>query len=108
VRLLSIFIASACLLGDDAHAQLRSIPAEAKQGELRQGVIVTADSVQRALPPGAQIRDPSNRIVVPTAVPAGTRVKYMLDAQGQVRQVWILTSEEAAKEPAPKPAAKTQ
>jgi hypothetical protein len=102
VRLLSITIASACLLAAQAHAQLRTIPAEARHGELQQGIVVASDGAQQALPPGAQIRDPSNRIVVPSAVPAGTRVKYMLDARGQVRQVWILTAEEAAKDPPPK------
>ena len=47
------------------------------------------------LAPGAQIRDASNRVIVPTALPPAALVKYRLDASGQVREVWILTPQEA-------------
>jgi len=91
-----------CLLGfvaASAQAQLRTIPGEAKGGEIRhvQETIVQIDGVQRRLAPGAQIRDQSNRLLVPTALPPGAKVRYLLDSEGQVRQVWILTPQEAAK-----------
>jgi len=35
-------------------------------------------------------------VIVPTALPSGSVVKYRRDASGQVRQVWILTPQEAA------------
>jgi hypothetical protein len=54
------------------------------------------------LAPGAQIRDQSNRLIVPTAVPPGAKVKYVLDNEGLVRQVWILSPQEAAKNQATK------
>jgi hypothetical protein len=97
MELLRLFIASACLLSASAHAQLRTIPGEAKGGEIRhvQDTIVSINGVELRLAPGAQIRDESNRILVPTAVPAGAQVKYLLNDEGLVRQVWILTPEEA-------------
>ena len=49
------------------------------------------------LAPGAQIRDTSNRIIMPVAVPAGALVKFRLNNNGQVRDVWILSREEATK-----------
>ena len=82
-----------------AQAQLRTIPAGAKAGQIRhvQDMIVSIDNVQQRLSPGAQIRDPDNRLVVPTALPAGAQVRYLVDARGQVHRVWILTPAEAAK-----------
>jgi hypothetical protein len=35
--------------------------------------------------------------VVPAAVAAGTEVKYVLNDEGLVRQIWILSPAEAAK-----------
>ena len=88
-----------CALCAAAQAQLRTIPAEAKAGQIRHvhDMTVSINNVQQQLSPGAQIRDPDNRIVVPTALPAGAQVKYLVDAQGQVHRVWILTPAEAAK-----------
>jgi len=83
-----------------ASAQLRSIPEDAKRAQARhvQDMLIELDGARQRLAPGAQIRDASNRVIVPTALPEGAQVKYRLDAQGQVRQVWILTPEEAKKE----------
>ena len=82
-----------------AHAQLRTIPAEARRGEMRhlQGMVIELDGRQAQLAPGAQIRDPSNRIVLPASVTATTVVKYLLDDTGSVQRVWILTPQEAAQ-----------
>jgi len=93
-----------------AAAQLRTIPAEAKRATLRhlQDMVVELDDRPVQLTPGAQIRDASNRIVVPSSVTHATIVKYLLDASGQrVHRVWILSREEAlqsAPKPPPKPA----
>jgi hypothetical protein len=82
-----------------APAQLRTVPAEAKRGKIEhvQEMIVAIDGVKKALAPGAQIRDASNRLVLPVAIPAGTPMKYLLDADGMVSRVWILTPQEAAQ-----------
>jgi hypothetical protein len=81
-----------------AFAQLRTIPDDAKRGVLRhvQETIVEIDGKQQQLSAGAQIRSASNMILVPTAVPPGSLVKYRLDQEGFVRQVWLLTPQEAA------------
>jgi anti-sigma factor ChrR (cupin superfamily) len=62
-----------------------------------QAMIVQIDNSRARLAPGAQIRDAQNRLVLPTAIPAGSLVKYQWDAQGMVERVWILTPEEAAQ-----------
>jgi len=80
-----------------ALAQLRTLPSDAIRGTIRhvQEMIVEIDGTQRRLKQGTQIRDTSNRIVVPTEIPPGTLVKYQLDAEGFVLAVWFLTPEEA-------------
>lgn len=92
-RLILVLIAA---FSTAAAAQLRTIPQEAKRGEIRhvQEMLVEIDGERQRLAPGAQIRDTSNRMIVPTAIPAGTRVRYLLDAQGMVVRVWVLTPEE--------------
>lgn len=99
MRFFGALLICLCLLPAGAQAQLRTIPGEAKDGEIRHlyDMLVSINGVQMRLAPGAQIRDEANRIIVPTALPAGTKVKYLLDNEGLVRQVWILTPQEAAK-----------
>jgi hypothetical protein len=89
----------ACAVSAAAFAQLRTIPDDAKRGEIRHlmGMVVEIDGVSQRLAPGAQIRDAANRIIVPASVPAGTLVRFLVNSEGSVRQVWILTPQEAAK-----------
>jgi hypothetical protein len=96
-KLLAIAVLAGCAA--TAAAQLRSIPQDASRGTLShvQEMIVEIGGSRQRLAPGAQIRDGSNRVVLPAAVPAGSLVKYRLDPEGMVRQVWILTPEEAAQ-----------
>jgi hypothetical protein len=84
-------------------AQLRAIPATAKRGEIRhvQDMLVEIDGKRMMLAPGAQIRNATNLTIVPAALPPGAYVKYLVDAQGMVSRVWILTRQEAAQ-PDPK------
>ena len=79
-------------------AQLRTIPANAKRGEIRhvQDMLVEIDGKKMMLAPGAQIRSATNLTIVPAALPSGAYVKYLVDAQGMVSRVWILTQQEAA------------
>ena len=91
------------LAASAAQAQLRTIPADAKRATLShvQGMTVELDGKKTDLAAGAQIRDASNMIVVPAALPSGSLVKFMPDAQGHVWRVWILSPQEAAQ-PDPK------
>jgi len=86
------------LFASAAAAQLRTIPADAQRAEMRhvQENVVELNGQRAQLAPGAQIRDASNRVIVPAALPSGALVKYRLDASGHVREVWILTPQEAA------------
>jgi hypothetical protein len=94
-RWIALLLLAAPLAG----AQVRSIPEDARVGEIRhlQEMVVEIDGAPQQLAPGAQIRDTSNRLILPTAIPPGTRVKYLVDASGQVHRVWILTPEEAQR-----------
>jgi hypothetical protein len=97
MRLLALVL---LLCAAPALAQLRHIPAEAKRGQIRhvQGMVVEINGREQRLSPGAQIRDASNFIIVPTALPEGSIVKYLLDANEMVQRVWVLTPQEAAQQ----------
>ena len=92
-------ILGALLLASTATAQLRSIPASAERGEMRHasGMVVELNGERVLLAAGAQIRDASNRIIVPSALPNSALVKFTVDLQGNVHRVWILTPAEAAQ-----------
>jgi len=94
-RWIALLLLAASLAG----AQVRSIPDDARVGQIRhlQEMVVEIDGAAQQLAPGAQIRDASNRIILPTAVRPGTRVKYLVDAAGRVQRVWILTPKEAQR-----------
>jgi hypothetical protein len=99
-------LALACL-STAAAAQLRTIPKEAKLGQMRhlQEMVVELDGKPQLLAPGAQIRDPENRLVVPSAMVEKQPVGYLVDGTGQVFRVWILSAREKAllpKSPVPK------
>ena len=98
IRRLPLALVFALFAGA-AQAQFRAIPAEAKRGEMRhvQEMIVEIDGKRVRLAPGAQIRDPENLIMLPTAVPAGVPVRYTLDHQGMVTRVWVLSPFEATQ-----------
>jgi choline dehydrogenase-like flavoprotein len=80
-----------------AQAPNRTIPADAKRGWLKhvQERVVDVDGAQRQLTPGAQIRDESNRVVLPASLQAARDVRYLEDGEGRIRQVWILAPLEA-------------
>ncbi|MDX1375676.1 MAG: hypothetical protein R3357_08955 [Burkholderiales bacterium] len=89
----------ALLVAATAAAQLRTIPSGAERGVMSHLSDMTVSLNGRVvrLGTGAQIRDASNRIIVPAALPPGSPVKFTLDLQGQVHRVWILTPAEAAQ-----------
>ena len=102
IRILRLLPAAALALvlgATSVCAQVRSIPTEAKRGLIRhlQEITVEINGRPMRLAPGAQIRDATNLIVQPAALPEGSLVRFTLDAQGQLSRVWILTAEEAAQ-----------
>jgi len=90
-------------LAATAAAQLRTIPKEARLGEIRhlQEMIVEIDGKPRHLAPGAQIRDPDNRLVVPASLTGKSHARYLVDGSGMVHRVWILSPREKAALPQP-------
>lgn len=87
------------LLCGSATAQFRQIPDTALRGMIRhvQSLMVSIDGTPISLSPGANIRDTNNLIIVPTALPpAGALADYLLDVNGQIHRVWLLTPQEAA------------
>ena len=83
-------------LAGTAAAQLRTIPKEAELGEIRhlESMVVEIDGMPRKLSPGAQIRDPDNRIVLPGALAEKSQARYLVDGTGKVFRVWILSPRE--------------
>lgn len=82
----------------------RMIPPEAKKVKMvfaGDGGVAVGDKLMK-LSPGAQIRDTENRLQLQGAVRGEYRVRAIVDANGQVSRVWILTPEEIAA-PDPKP-----
>jgi hypothetical protein len=98
--LLGALLALCCFA---AAAQFRDIPADARRGKLVHvyDMDVQIDGVPQRLARGARIRDADNRIVMPTSVPPDSQIRYLLNAEGMVRQVWILSPREAAQQVKP-------
>lgn len=92
-----LFCLLALMPGAVLAALPRPIPDEAprvKAGFSVPGTVKVGDDVLR-LSPGAQIRDTANRVVLPSHVRGEYTVRLLLDRNGQVHRVWILTPEEA-------------
>ena len=87
-----------------AAAQLRTIPKEAVLGQIRhlESMLIELDGTKVVqLSAGAQIRDPDNRLVLPTSITQRTVVRYLVDGAGDVHRVWILSAHEIANLPPP-------
>jgi hypothetical protein len=97
-RKLLALLACALVLQAAAMAQLRSIPDDAKRGNIvhLQETIVEIDGRPMRLSAAAQIRSRDNLIIMPMSLPSGALVKYTLDSMGQIHRVWVLTPQEAA------------
>jgi hypothetical protein len=102
----ALIAASALLFTLPSAAQVqRNFPPNALRGELIVGETpqVSVNGVSGSLAPGARIRGQNNMLQMSSTL-AGAKllVHYTLDTSGQVRDVWILTAEEAAKRPWPR------
>jgi hypothetical protein len=79
-----------------AHAQLRTLPANAKRAEFTgyQNPFVVIDGETRRLAPGAVIFDTNNRTITPGFLPAKADVVYTIDQTGSVMRIYLLTAQE--------------
>jgi hypothetical protein len=106
LRLLALF-AALCLgiAAVPAAAQTqRNFPADALRGALvvADAPEITLNGKPARLAPGARIRGQNNMLALSGSL-AGQRllVNYTFDTNGHVKDVWILTPEEASKRPWP-------
>jgi len=96
----ALLLALALLLPGLAAGQTRTIPDAAKRGTIQHvaEMIVSVDGREMRLAPGATIRNDRNLIVVPAALPrGGAEAEFLVDGNGQISRVWLLTAEEAAR-----------
>jgi hypothetical protein len=96
---------SALLLSAAVHAQVqRHFPADALRGSMVIGQVpeVLLNAKPARLSPGVRIRDQGNLQPRPAALIGMTLVvHYTVDTLGLVKDVWILTPDEAARKPWP-------
>lgn len=100
-RLLAVAALALCAHQAIAQIVTRVIPDNARRATIAhiQGMHISVDGSPALLAPGALIRDRSNLIIVPSALPpGGAPAEYALDNNGQINRVWLLTAEEAARD----------
>jgi len=87
-----------------AQAAQRNFPADALRGELRirQPPQAEVDGQPARLAPGARIRGENNLLLMSGAI-AGQAlvVHYTRDGHGLLKDVWVLSPEERARQPWP-------
>jgi hypothetical protein len=100
-----VFLAAALTTLATSAAAQRLFPADALRGEF---VVVQPPDVQlngkpARLSPGARIRNEQNMVQLSGTLVGQKRVvNYTVDPLGQLRDVWLLTATEAARQPWPK------
>jgi len=83
-----------------AQTRPRPIPEDSKRGYIRhiEEMAVTVDDKAMQLAVGATIRNQQNLIIVPVTIPRqGAWADYILDRDGQILRVWLLTPDELAR-----------
>ena len=76
------------------------IPEDSRRGYIRhvEEMAITVDDKVMQLAAGATVRNQQNLIIVPMSIPReGAWADYMLDRDGQVLRVWLLTPAELAR-----------
>ena len=101
----ALAFAAACLFALPADAQVqRNFPQTALRGAVVFGTApeIALNGRPARLAPGSRIRDALNLMIVPAALHGGKfLVHYTVDTSGLVKDVWILTPDEAANRPWP-------
>ncbi|MEP7302861.1 MAG: hypothetical protein ABI699_15220 [Caldimonas sp.] len=105
IRRALAFAAAAFLVWPVAAQVQRAFPQNALRGAIVFGSApeIALNGRPARLAPGTRIRDTGNMTVVPAVVYGGRYlVHYTIDPFGLVKDVWILTAEEAANQPWPR------
>jgi hypothetical protein len=89
----------------------RNFPERALRGDIKAyeyPAMKIGDRIYR-LSPGSRIYNRQNLIIMPASLQVQTApIMYTLDTRGDLASVWLLTLEEAARRPLPKPATPPQ
>ena len=98
---LALPVALLLLLATVVHAQVRTLPVEAKRATIgqQQHVLPYIDfgGTRVKLAPGGVIYDQQNRTIVHNALPLGANVVYTTDMNGDIARIYILTPQEHAQ-----------
>jgi hypothetical protein len=101
----SLFLVVASLLALPVAAQMqRAFPQNALRGAIVFGPApdIALNGQPARLAPGARIRDTNNLTVVPGGLIGGRYlVNFTVDLYGLVKDIWILTPDEASNQPWP-------
>ena len=83
---------------------VRAIPSDAVRGTVthRSAFLVEVNGVPTQLSANVRIWNTDNLLIVPSALPPRSIVKYQLDTNRQVARIWVLTKTET-DQPDPKP-----
>jgi hypothetical protein len=108
----ALLLAAALVVTLPAAAQVqRNFPQNALRGAIVFGNApeITLNGQAARLAPGTRIHDLNNMLVVPSGLFGATYVvNYTVDTYSLVKEVWILTSTEAAVQPWPTTADQAQ
>ena len=97
---LAVPIAGFLMLATFAHAQIRTLPAEAKRATVGQPLelpYVNLNGKQVRLAPGGIIIDQNNRTIVHNALPPGAAVVFTTDINGDIGRIYLMTPQEQAQ-----------
>ena len=102
MRIRVTIFALGLALAVPAYAQMsRALPANGKLGELAGQLhplpLVQIDKALIRLAPGGRIIDQNNRSIVHGSLPTNAQVLYVLDPNGEISRIVILTPEELAR-----------
>ena len=100
-KLFAITITALLLWAGSAHAQLRTLPANAKRATVGQQSyplpFINLGGTKVKLAPGGVIYDQNNRTILHEALPPGADVAFVIDMNGDIGRVYILTPQEQAQ-----------
>ncbi|MFN0299379.1 MAG: hypothetical protein ACKVQU_03390 [Burkholderiales bacterium] len=76
---------------------VRPIPSEAVRGTIthRSAFLVEVNGVPTQLSANVRIWNADNLLIVPSALPPRSLVKYQLDTNRHIERIWVLTKTEA-------------
>lgn len=98
---LPVALGTVLLATSVAHAQFRSLPANAKRATvgLEQYPLpyINIGGNRLKLAPGGVIYDQNNRTIVHNALPPGAEVAVVTDMNGDIGRIYILTPQEQAQ-----------